>query len=99
MGFPPTDFRTRYGFRRLPCGAVWGLDYPFTLTPRRFRCCPSSLYTFRRARWRRTAWLGIASQGFPEFEQFYVQGFPRRTQVCLSLLRLPISPRPLMRPL
>jgi len=33
-------------------------------------------------------------KGFPEFEQFYVRGFPRRTQVGLSLLRLPISPRP-----
>jgi hypothetical protein len=27
------------------------------------------------------AWLGIASEGFPEFEQFYVAGFPARTQV------------------
>lgn len=27
------------------------------------------------------AWLGIASEGFPDFEQFYVPGFPGRTQI------------------
>ena len=77
---------------------VWGLDYPFTLAPSRFRCCPSSLYTFPQ----RVIPKGLARdrhfKAFPEFEQFYVQGFPRRTQVCLSPLRLPIPPRPRDRP-
>lgn len=27
-------------------GRVRGLDYPFTVPHMRFRCCPSSLYTF-----------------------------------------------------
>jgi hypothetical protein len=26
------------------------------------------------------AWLGIAISGFPDFEQFYVDGFPSGTQ-------------------
>jgi hypothetical protein len=43
----------------------------------------------------RSAWLGIASEGFPEFEQFYSSGFPVGTQFSsLSPLRLPIPPRP-----
>jgi len=58
-----------------PPSGVRGLDYPFTLA-RSFRCCPSSLYTFPLA----GAWLGIASEGFPDFEQFYAQGFPQGTQ-------------------
>jgi hypothetical protein len=59
---------------------VCGLDYPFTI-PRKaeFRCCPSSLYTFPSP--------GLARDchftGFPEFEQFYVAGFPARTQVIV----------------
>src|SRR6516165_8689601 len=40
------------------------------------------------------AWLGITSEGFPDFEQFCILGFPGSTQVGLSPLRLPISPRP-----
>lgn len=44
------------------------------------RCCPSSLYTF--------PFPGLArdchSTGFPEFEQFYVAGFPARTQFWLK---------------
>ncbi len=28
------------------------------------------------------AWLGIAVEGFPEFEQFYSAGFPASTQVA-----------------
>lgn len=35
------------------------------------------------------AWLGIAISGFPEFEQFYIPGFPGGTQSSLSPLRLP----------
>jgi len=39
MGLRPTDFHTRYGFRRpipreVRAGEVWGLDYPFTLALR-----------------------------------------------------------------
>lgn len=65
----------------------------------RFRCCPSSLYTFpfvAEVLLRvEGAWLGITSEGFPEFGQFYFSGFPVSTQVvALSPLRLPISPRP-----
>ena len=37
---------------------------------------PSSLYTFPLAE----AWLGIASEGFPDFEQFCSKGFPKGTQ-------------------
>jgi hypothetical protein len=52
------------------------------------RCCPSSLYTFPAGVPLR-AWLGIASEGFPEFEQFCIASFPASTQVYLSPLRLP----------
>ena len=40
------------------------------------------------------AWLGIAIQGFPDFEQFYSAGFPDGHSISLSPLCLPISPRP-----
>lgn len=55
-----------------------------------FRCCPSSLYTFRLS----PAWLGITSQGFPEFEQFYTSDFPDGTQVWSKSVASTISPRP-----
>jgi hypothetical protein len=35
------------------------------------------------------AWLGIASEGFPDFEQFCIAGFPASTQGFLSPLRMP----------
>jgi hypothetical protein len=38
-------FSYHFGFRR-PATRVRGLDYPFTIPRERFRCCPSSLYTF-----------------------------------------------------
>ncbi len=38
-------FSYHFGFRRLAT-RVRGLDYPFTIPRERFRCCPSSLYTF-----------------------------------------------------
>ena len=82
-GLPPTDFLTSYGFHRRPVRDVCGLDYTFTLARSRLRCCPSSLYTFRPAPSRRTAWLGIAISGFPEFEQFCIPGFPESTQKSL----------------
>ena len=49
--FEPRDFLTSYGFGRLAWARwrvrlVCGLDYTFTLALSRFRCCPSSLYTF-----------------------------------------------------
>lgn len=48
----------------------------------RFRCCPSSLYTFLSR--------GLARDchftGFPDFEQFYSQRFRRCTQIRLKSL-------------
>jgi hypothetical protein len=38
-------FSYHFGFHR-PAMRVRGLDYPFTIPRERFRCCPSSLYTF-----------------------------------------------------
>jgi len=69
---------------------VRGLDYPFTLPRTRFRCCPSSLYTFPDCI---RAWLGIAIAGSPDFEQFYTAGFPMGTQSLKSAASA-ISPRP-----
>ena len=88
--FGPTDFLTSYGFRRRPLG-VCGLDYPFT-------CSESPLGAARLVS-TPSPFRGLARDchvtGFPEFEQFCIRGFPRSTQVRLSPLRLPISPRPL----
>ena len=58
---------------------------------RRFRCCPSSLYTFPAGRSLRP---GLARdchlKGSPEFGQFCIAGFPVSTQVVASSpLRLP----------
>jgi len=78
----PADFHTVYGFRRPDVALgegprqVCGLDYPFTI-PRKIRSLgaarlvstPSRLVCLR-------AWLGIAIEGFPEFEQFCIAGFP-----------------------
>jgi hypothetical protein len=48
-----------------------------------FRCCPSSLYTFLNQSF--FSGQGLARDrhitGFPEFEQFYIAGFPASTQV------------------
>jgi len=64
---------------------VCGLDYTFTLTPARLRCCPSSLYTFAPV--PRPACLARDCHvtGFPEFEQFCTSGFPGGTQKPKSL--------------
>ena len=78
----PADFHAVYGFRRPDVRPlegsrqVCGLDYPFTL-PRKLRSLgaarlvstPSRLGVLR-------AWLGIAVEGFPDFEQFCIAGFP-----------------------
>jgi hypothetical protein len=78
----PADFRTVYGFRRPSVTLlessrqVCGLDYPFTVPQKlwslgaaRLVSTPSRLVSDR-------AWLGIAIEGFPEFEQFCIAGFP-----------------------
>ena len=70
---------------------VRGLDYTFTIPHMRFRCCPSSLYTFPECF---RAWLGIAISGFPDFEQFYAAGFPMGTQAFFKSAASAISPRP-----
>ena len=73
-----TDFRTSYGFHRPHSRGLWS---GLSLHPSRkgLRCCPSSLYTFPAER------PGLARdrhlKGFPEFEQFYIPGFPKSTQV------------------
>ena len=69
-------------------GDVCGLDYPFTVA---FAVGAARLVS-TPSRFR--AWLGIAIAGFPEFEQFCTSSFQEGTQVSLSPLRLPISPRP-----
>jgi hypothetical protein len=76
-GFRPTDFLTTSTFAALSFERqVRGLDYPFALGFDTRRRCPSSLYTF--------PFLGLARdchlKGFPEFEQFYIFGFPKSTQ-------------------
>jgi hypothetical protein len=46
------------------------------------RCCPSSLYTFPALGLaHRGTWLGISSEAFPDFEQFYAQRFHQGTQI------------------
>ena len=81
-GLPPTDFRTRYGFRRpIPRNAapegfvVWTIPSPCPAPG--FRCCPSSLYTFPFPGLARDCHL----TGSPEFGQFCIFGFPESTQV------------------
>jgi hypothetical protein len=79
--FKPCGFSYHFGFRR-PARRVRGLDYPFTIPPRGgLRCCPSSLYTFPQ---NIRAWLGIAIQGFPDFEQFCSAGFPGGHSIFLK---------------
>ena len=82
--FSPTDFHTTTAFAAASRWRLWsGLSLHRGVS--RFRCCPSSLYTFPFR-----AWLGIAiAKGFPEFEQFCISGFPESTQVRSSPLRLP----------
>jgi hypothetical protein len=65
-------------------GPVWGLDYTFTITLPRRRCCPSSLYTFPGTMCSGLG-SGLPVTGFPEFEQFYTSGFPEGTQLIKSL--------------
>ena len=86
-----TDFRTSYGFRRPLTGfVVWTIPSPWregTLGAARLVSTPFPPF-------RRDLARGCHIKGFPEFEQFYVPGFPGRTQFASSPLRLPVSPRP-----
>src|SRR5258705_11978813 len=95
----PADFHTVYGFRRPDVALegsrpVCGLDYPFTIL-RKVRSLgaahlvstPSRLLSLR-------AWLGIAIQGFPEFEQFCIAGFPGEHSSFLKSAAYAIPPRP-----
>ena len=89
----PYGFSYHFGFRRRPQRRSWS---GLSLRPAsvRFRRRPSSLYTFPGRPSQ-----GLARDrhftGFPEFERFYVRGFPQRTQGrSPSPLRLPISRRP-----
>ena len=95
----PADFHTVYGFRRpnmAPGGLMPGLRSGLSLHPppasqglgaARLVSTPSRPMSVR-------AWLGIAIQGFPEFEQFCIAGFPASTQVLLKSAAYAIPPRP-----
>jgi hypothetical protein len=80
-------FSYHFGFRRPVKGSWSGLSLhrrPMPLGAARLVSTPS----------RFRAWLGISSEAFPEFEQFYSRRFHRGTQVFgLSLSRLPIPPQ------
>jgi len=71
------------GFPGDSASGVWGLDYPFTLA--RWRALGAARLVSTPSHPR----MGLARDrhltGFPEFEQFYVQGFPRRTQSFKSV--------------
>jgi len=73
-GYPQRIFVPATAFAAAKDG-VCGLDYTFTLARRR-RCCPSSLYTFPSPGLVRDRHV----RGFPEFQQFCILGFPKRTQ-------------------
>ena len=98
--FKPCGFSYRLRLSPPGCEAledsrqVCGLDYPFTLLRKlrslgaaRLVSTPSRLVSHR-------AWLGIAIQGFPEFEQFCIAGFQASTQVFLKSAAYAIPPRP-----
>lgn len=72
--------------RRFGGFAVWTIPSPCSARLE-VRRRPSSLYTFPKRLLQ--AWLGIASEGFPEFERFCIAGFPVSTQGMLSPLRMP----------
>ena len=85
MALRPADFHTTSAFAAPLAGfVVWTIPSPFPtrgLGAARLVSTPSRKFF--------QAWLGIAIAGFPDFEQFYVIGFPMGTHVCLSPLRLP----------
>jgi len=83
----PTDFHTTSAFAATQNGRSWsGLSLHLgvaALGAARLVSTPS----------RCRAWLGIASEGFPEFEQFYIGSFPPSTQSLKSGAST-IPPRP-----
>ena len=91
---PSTAFAARTGrFEALTSGLRSGLSLHPPPEDPGLRCCPSSLYTFPEKDSLR-AWLGIAIAGFPECEQFCIDGFPASTQVSLKSSASAIPPRP-----
>ncbi len=79
-GFRPTDFRTSYGFHRPRFDRrVCGLDYPFTLSRHKGRDLGAARLVSTPSR-PGSPDPGLARDchltGFPEFEQFYIAGFP-----------------------
>ena len=97
---PATSKRDRFSSQlqfSLPPFGVCGLDFLFNIvTLSNLSCCPSSLYTFLQKKIEGLA-RDCHSTGFPVFEQFYSRIFTRGTQiVILSLLCIPIPPRPLL---
>jgi hypothetical protein len=64
---------------------VCGLDYTFTLSAFAPLGAARLVSTPSRQPFGWCAWLGIASEGFPEFEQFCTSGFPEGTQSLKSL--------------
>jgi hypothetical protein len=98
-GVEPAQAFRPYGFSyplRLspPPFGVWGLDYPFTLARARLRCCPSSLYTFRRACGCRRLGSGLPLGEVSPTLGSSTAPVSRGALNCSSPLRLPISPRP-----
>jgi len=67
-----------------PPSGVWGLDYPLTVPPKRFRPPPSSLYTFPMTGLARDRLL----RGFPEFDGFYSARFHAGTPTIQLSRRL-----------
>ena len=59
---------------------VCGLDYTFILGAFAPLDAARLVSTPSHRQLGRGAWLGIASKGFPEFEQFCTLGFPKGTQ-------------------
>ena len=72
-------------------GRVRGLDYTFTIPHARFRCCPSSLYTFPEAL------PGLARDchfRFPRLRAVLHRRFPDGHSSLLKSAASAISPRP-----
>ena len=75
----PNGFSYHFGFRRRPDGRSWsGLSLHRGVAALGAARLVSTPSRFR-------AWLGIAIEGFPDFEQFYVFGFPKRTQNSIQV--------------
>ena len=90
----PTDFHTTSAFAAAALAfVVWTIPSPSGAFRR--RCCPSSLYTFPADAVPSGLGSGSPFQGFPDFEQFCIAGFPgEHSSFPLSPLRLPVPPRP-----